>query len=252
MKVDRYHPRTVDEIRKLVADLCQVEQSILLQAGHFLLFYDEESKLTHACIANPDSPKSNDILQAFGHFPLLTWELGIDILNRIPCSTKEILLLVNDWQYLPKEVQRNEFYSDNPDIPNAFKEALEQNQDISLLKPEINGEKSITGSFFGEMNLRNRYKKRISRLIRSNAMPTGADPSLEGDHITCTMSLSGEQPTEIYCSGKSADCTAEVAELLLQVSAYRPDTIFINMYPLVCRDFVELNEIQSVLKTRSR
>lgn len=243
MKIDHHHPQSIEELLLLTDVATRAAKSIIVQAGHFLLYYDDNKHLVRACIAEPTQPQCNEIIENFGHFPLLTWNLGINILKRSQCSMKGVILLVNDWQYLPKSVQRSEYYAQNPELPSGLKTCLMQHDDIQLLRPEIDTDEAVTGCYFGEMHLRNRYKKRIAKLIREKTLPQDVLVSENGEHLTCAMSLSGGQPTEIYCSGKSADCTAEVAELLLQLSKSRPQSAFINLYPIVCREFVEKGTI---------
>lgn len=239
MHLERSHPSSIDDLLRLVEEASGCGPSIVAQAGHFLLYFDEQLNQAKPCIADPDFPQQNDTLENYGHFPLLTWSLGLEMLSQSRCFEKEVLLLVNDWQYLPQAVNRSEFYSNNPELPAVFRATLSEHASVRLLRPNTIGEESVTGPFFGEMHLRNRYKKRIARMIREQTLPPDVVLDSSGGHLTCSMPLSGGPPAEIYCSGKSADCTAEVAELLLQISASRPQAVFLNIYPIVCRDFVQ-------------
>jgi hypothetical protein len=44
---------------------------------------------------------------------------------------------------------------------------------------------------------------------------------------------------EIYCAGKTYHCTHEVAELLYTVESLTHCDVFINVFPLVCKEYVE-------------
>lgn len=240
MRIERYNPKSIEEIHHLVERAASGATTVVAQAGHFVLYWDDETQTVRPCIATPGMPKCGSIVEKNGHFPLLTWKLGLSLLGMTPGETKEALVLVNDWQYLPKDANRKEFYEQNPDLPPSYiSHVAIRDGLIHMFRPQLDSSEPVTGAFFGEMNLRNRYKKRIARMIRNKTLPADAILTPVGEHLSCSLTLNGGQLSEIYCTGKSADCTAEVAELLMQVFAVRPRSVFINVYPLVCREFVE-------------
>jgi len=247
--IERHYPKGEESLLRLVETMIQPEDSLVAQAGHFLLISDESTGLIYPCIAGDRrAPVDNPILSSFGHFPILTWRLALRLLGRMPITSKHLMVVVNDWQYINGNADRSSFYKLNDGrLPESFeKEMGERGSSISLLMPQSIKNGVSTSPFFGEMNLRNRYQRRVSRLLRRGQLPPGAVIRDSESGITCELpDLSGGL-REIYCSGKTGDCTAEIAEMLYHASTTTGAECFVNFYPLVCQDFVELGTQRAV------
>ena len=158
------------------------------------------------------------------------------------------MIVVNDWQYLPKGVKRSDFYARQGGwLPESYQDALTgKSASVSLLKPNPVKNGISTAPFFGEMNLRNRYKRVTKKMIDSGRLPPSAIVQKTATGVSCSFpSLSGGM-LEIYCSGKTGDCTAEIAEMLLEANKKSGATCFVNLYPNVCKDFVEEGTNRSI------
>jgi hypothetical protein len=239
MIVSRTHPRTFDALLSLVHDAARGAQSVVMQAGHFLLYYDIVEDCILPCVSGElTSPRHELIRHEAGNFPLLTWQLGLELLDSLQVATRHAMVLVNDWQYLPKNIERRRFYESFGHLPDGYINALERYEDrLQLLGPP---QGSGTHPFYSEMNLRNQYKKAVERLITNGTLPSEAILEQRTDEIVCSLPDAVGRTREVYCSNKTGDCAAEVAQMLSLAVKQADCDCFINIYPAVCRDFVEL------------
>jgi len=238
MIVSRTHPRTVEELFKLVQDAAQGAKSVVMQAGHFLLYYDVVEDQLLPCISGElTSPRHELLRREAGEFPLLTWQLGLELLNSLNMASLQIMVVVNDWQYLPKNVDRRRFYESFRHLPEGYNKALEHYGDrLHLLEPP---QGTGTFPFYGEMNLRNQYRKSVERLITDGNLPADAILLQSSEEIVCSLPDSVGRTWEVYCSNKTGDCAGEIAQMLNLAVQQADCDCFINIYPAVCRDFVE-------------
>jgi hypothetical protein len=241
MTETRFYPRTLDALREIVTEATQSASCVVMQAGHFLLHYDAASKSIVPCIADElAGPQHAAISREFGQFPIMSWRLGLRLLNRLPATERYVMIVVNDWQYLPEGVDRSEFYRQYGRLPNCYRDELAAYLGrIALLEPNRVKTGVSTNPFFGEMNLRNRYHRHVGRMIKSSRLPTNTAVVKSGETIYCNLIDNAGSEREVYCSDKTGDCSAEIAEMLHLSYQQRKCNCFINIYPLVCQGFVE-------------
>jgi len=212
-----------------------------MQTGHFLLFHDEKEDKILPCIGSElDSKKHSDIIETYGHFPTLTWDTGIDLLSQLNVSKKLLLVLVNDWQHIPPTVDRNLFYKSHKKLPSRYLNYLEaKGNGIQLLEPQKIRKAQTTAPFFGEMNLRNKFRKRMAKLIKEGLLPSGLLLEQADGIKSCVVQNEQGQNRQVYCSEKTGDCATEVAQLCSEISTSYPRATLINIFPAVCKDHVE-------------
>jgi len=241
MIVECRFPRTLQDLMAFVRSRVGDARSVAVQAGHFLVYYDHTEDQLLPCVASElDGPRQQAIRDSVGHFPLLTWDLGLALLQALPAPEKRILVLVNDWQYLPKGVDRARFYKHHCRLPNVYREALTaRTSGVGLLSPPSGGNNLQTGEFFSEQALRNQYGQHIRRLIETKALPANAEVSPNGEVLSCSLVDVLGRREEIYCANKSQNCAHEVAELIFLVRQLSGCEAFINLFPLICRQYVE-------------
>ena len=241
MIVQRSYPRTREDLLSLVRERTAGAKSVVVQAGHFLLYYDRTEDQLLPCVASElVGPRQEPIRKAAGLFPILTWELGVELLNAVSAKDKFIMVLVNDWQYVPKDVPRARFFEQNPNIPAAFQSCLDTHgNDIKLLTPTQKRSLKQTEKLFSEHGLRKQYAKHVKDLIKRRELPANVELQANGEHLNCSLVDALGRKQEIYCTGKSENCTHEVAELIFSVNALAGCDAFINLYPLVCKEYVE-------------
>jgi hypothetical protein len=254
MKLTRHFPKNYDSLRDLTVAAVGDAQSVVFQAGHFLLIYDEQEARLYPCIyGEPSTQEIAPFFDAYGHFPILTWQLALRLIAELGTPKKHLMIAVNDWQYVPKGVNRADFYAKHKVLPQTYTAKLASRSDtLDLLEPEPPVSNAVsTAPFYGEMNLRNRHKNHMAKLIAAGTLPPSAQVQETNGNVVCLLpDLSGTMQ-EAYCTGKSTDCTGEVAEMVYEAATRTGATAFVSLYPSVCRDFVELGSVRAaeVFKT---
>lgn len=238
MIASRLHPRTTEALTALAVDAARGATSVVVQAGHFLLYYDIVEDRLLPCVAGElTSPRHELVRREAGEFPLLSLKLGLEVLAAIPARSRSLMIVVNDWQYLPKEIDRRRFYETFKRLPAGYEAALDRYRGkIDLLVPPKG---AGTTPFFGEMNLRNQYRKNVERLMESRSLPESAIVEQGPGGVVCSLSDAVGRRREVYCSSKTGDCAGEIAQMLRSARELAACDCFINFYPAVCRDFVE-------------
>ncbi len=121
-----------------------------MQAGHFLLYYDEVSGGILPCLSEYlVDPRHSEIRRGYTQFPILTWCLGLRLLASLSAHDRRIMVVVNDWQYLSKAGNRADFYAKHARLPESYSEELARYADtITLFEPERTKTGTSTAPFF--------------------------------------------------------------------------------------------------------
>lgn len=242
MIVDRQFPNDRHALIESIKRETSGSRVVAIHAGHFLLHYDEEERRLIPCIASEmSSPRYDGIREVLAEFPLLSWRLACGIAESLPDAARYMLTIVNDWQYVPSGADRRKFYEDFANLPASFIDEARsaQNEGIKLLTPKGPSGFSASQPYFSERSLRNQYNRRVKRLIKQHALPSDVELNLGDDGATCNLLDVMGRKREVYCSSKDADCSSEVAELIYQTFSLVKCDTFINLYPAVCKEYVE-------------
>ncbi|TAG11146.1 MAG: hypothetical protein EAZ42_01605 [Verrucomicrobia bacterium] len=249
MNLTHHFPKDYEALRDLTIAAVGDAQSVVFQAGHFLLMYDKSKGCLVSCVqGEPITPVIEPFFEAYGHFPILTWKLALKLMAELETPQKHVMIAVNDWQYVPKDVNRSSFYTGQIGLPQVYSETLALHSDsVALLEPKPPVSNAVsTAPFYGEMNLRNRHKNRMAQLIADGKLPPSARIEESNGNVVCLLpDLSGALQ-EAYCTGKSADCTGEVAEMIYEATTRTGATAFVSLFPSVCRHYVELGSMRAV------
>ena len=242
MPLHHYFPSNRKALQEVLLENVKPSKCIVVQAGHFLLYFDEKTGQIVPCIQEElQEPHLANIGKSFGAFPLLTWLLGLDILAQSNCERRMVMTVVNDWQYVPSTANREAFYKDHNHLPSTYEAALKNyGPEIEVLQPKPVKTGIPTRPFFSEMNQRNQFRKRVEKMLRKDILPAFAEVDRTTDGVVCRVPHAGSfAGREFYCSGKSPDCAAQIAQMLSQAKELSDCDTFINIYPLVCRSYVE-------------
>lgn len=243
MIVDRQFPDDWQSLVDIVKRATTESRVVAIHSGHFLLYYDADEGRAVPCIASEmKSSKYDAVREELAEFPLLSWKLACRLAASLPSVSHHLLTIVNDWQYVPTGFDRKKFYGDFVQLPDSYIAEASQLKNVNarLLTPEGSMEFSASQPYFSERALRNQYHRRIRRLIKQQALPAGVELNLGEGGTTCSLLDMMGRKREVYCSSKDADCSNEVAELIHQSSSLIGCDTFINLYPAVCKEFVEL------------
>jgi len=240
MLAQSYFPRDEETLRGLFGHATADAGCIVMQAGHFLLYYDSASDSIIPCISEELPEHDAERAREYGQFPFLTWCLGLRALDALPQTNKYVMIVVNDWQFVPKHANRSQFYEKYRRLPDSYQRELDRyGGRIKLLQPDPIKTGVSTRPFFGEMNLRNYYRRNVDRLIKHGQLPPNTLVRSEGQNVYCDFVDSSGNTKEVYCSGKAGDCSAEIAQMLNFARSKTGCETFINLYPAVCREFIQ-------------
>jgi hypothetical protein len=231
--LQRVFPKSLQEICDIVLAATKNARHVAMHAGHFLVCQTPDEDTLIPCIASEMShPALAQLKKDVGYFPGLTWRFGLDLLSRFPSSTqKQVLILANDWQYVPAGVDRFQFYSEYQQLPQEYNSLLQQYPGITLLTPHMVGSNNNTGPFFSEQTLRNQFKPHFSKALAREQKDGATKPAIAGVKLAALK--------DAYCGKGPTSCAQEVAELLRVVLGKGSTDVFVNIYPLLCRLFVE-------------
>lgn len=234
------YPKSTGELVKIVRKHTDGFDSVAVQAGHFLVYYYNTEGIMLPCVRQElKSPAHSVKADSIGVFPFMTWRTGLELLKNMDCPKKAILTVVNDWQWLPKHVDRAGFYQKYPYLFDSYLKELNKYNDVVLLTQNDLGYKVKTGVWFSEVSLRNQYKRQISKMVKRGALPENAELFENGHTESCSLDTAVDKRQEIYCTGKRPSCTQEIAELVRQICIVGKYEMFINIYPLVCKQYVQ-------------
>jgi hypothetical protein len=232
MITERAFPQSVAELRAFASAHSADANTVTLQSGHFLLRQEDGAAPATPWIDEGDDP------QGPLDFPLMTWQLGLEILNGLPSSQRYISTLVNDWQYVQSDDGRRRFYVEHGSLPDTYAALLRTAPGVSLLRPPRPRKGLFTGDFFSERTLRNQYRRHVKRLLREGALPPSY--AVQNDPATNACTIKSRTLDEtVYCTGEPQTCTHEVAQFVYAIGALTKADILINIYPTVCRNHVE-------------
>jgi hypothetical protein len=234
----RHNPRSREDLFSIVKGALVGARVAVAQAGHFLLYEDEADGRAVPCMESElTAPRYQSLSQEFGRFPHMSWRLAGDLMDALNLNERYLLVLVNDWQYVPTKSVRDAFYREQPQLPEVYRGSA--CREIRLLTPHGPAGFDETSPFFSERALRNQFHRRLKKLTGSEELPENLKISRTQAGATCSVEVMG-QMQEVYCSTKSADCSGEVAQLLDDSHRLVGCDAFINFVPSVCQTFVDL------------
>lgn len=236
----RFFPSSFKELLENIREQLSSDMHVVVQAGHFLVYYDHTEDMLLPCIKEVlTGPRFDHINETVGHFPLLTWEMGLELLASVKCKSKDLCTVVNDWQYIDKSVGRMRFYDEYKELFVPYLRRLSASPDVSMLTQRQLGMKVKTGVWFSEISLRNQFKRAVQKKIKHENLDEKYLIENNDEGLTCSLVDAVGKKQQIYCAGKRGDCTHEIAELNRQtLASYRSD-LFINFYPIVCKNYVQ-------------
>lgn len=239
MIIGKYNPNNLDELIKIINKYTNCVESVSMQSGHFLVYYDNTEDRFIPVIAHElSSPRHQIIKEEIGYFPIISWEVGIKILKNINVKSKNILVLVNDWKYVNKGVDKWRFYKTYNKIPPYYIELINKSQDnINIIKPPSDCQNVYTGDFFSEQSLRNQFEIHVKNIFEN----ADGKSIIELNKIFTEVYGDNIKPIEnifdyLFCKNKM--CISEVAQLIFIISKYFKHNMFLNIVPILCRDYV--------------
>jgi hypothetical protein len=231
---------------------------IIINCGHFLVVSDSTSITpVYTSILNFDIPaeKKNQIYSDFGDFSFGSFELGIDILVHFQGKSKDckLTLLVNDWQKIEGDYERNEsnpnkfrnqFFENFITPPRPYKELIDKNKLPDSIWLGYNNKDYF---FFRETRLRDRFKRNIKKISMNQFFALNNQDCL----ISCSefkkdmnsniyYHFSDEYGISKLVENGKVGCAGEITQLIFEISDRLSEACLINILPYACRQSVNL------------
>jgi hypothetical protein len=237
----RFFPQGWSELAEGVRLATRDSRSVAVQAGHFLLHYDEEERRLLPCVSSELVGRRHDeIRREVSQFPELSWQLALGLVKAMQWPQACVLVIVNDVQYIPSMLDRHAFYEAFPQLPAAYLEMARDFglEDLPFLTPSGLARLDAQRPYFSERWLRNRYGRAVKKLLKSDHLPAGMAFEDGAAGATCLVDAMGANH-KLYCASEDADCSQEIAQLVGEIHDLARCDTFVNLYPGICREFVE-------------
>lgn len=194
---------------------------VVIMAGHFMLFFDAATK---RLVPGIFEDIENEILkeqvkERVGIFPSYTWGLGVGLGDHYRLQhgkSAKLLLLVNDWQYVPDSGTasdyRSAFYDTFAELPPIYSSRLKVSDQLS--------EKDILSSrrhtlAFPETWLRYRFQNAAARLVKAGKLQKRFLEDKPGKSEVSFTDASGSSLPLISCG--ITGCAGEITEMISEV-----------------------------------
>jgi hypothetical protein len=217
-------------------------RSVAVHAGHFLLHYEEAQQRLVPCVESElgtmmDEPVRREVAQ----FPELSWRLACRLIKEMAWPETCVLIIVNDVQYIPSASDRQGFFERYSRLPTSYIDIAREFdlEKLPLLTPAGLGSLDAPRPYFSERALRNRYNRTIKKLIKSELLPAGFEMESAAAGTTCLVDVAGTN-RKVYCASEDADCAQEIAQVTDDIYRLAQCDGFVNLYPGVCREFIEV------------
>ncbi|WP_049575333.1 LPD16 domain-containing protein [Nonomuraea sp. SBT364] len=205
--------------------------SLVVMGGHFMLFEDATSgRLVPGVIEEQaDATMRRRIAGRVGVFPGYTWQLSAGLLRDYAAEgvDSRLLLLVNDWQYVPSAGRpaselRAEFFAGFTALPASYEEIL---RDAGLSASDVLPSRKHPLAF-PETWLKYRFQKSADRLVKQGRLEKRYLDSGSGDSEVAFLDADGNYRTLISCG--ITGCAGEITEMVAEVyrAGYRAILIF--------------------------
>lgn len=214
-----------DELTDIIYSFMNSEpsHSVHIMAGHFMLFYDKQSnRLVPGIYEDVQDPTlKSQIKERVGIFPTYTWKLSVQLAEHYIIKNNKnanLLLLINDWQYVPSDglanEYRTEFYKHFNMLPDSYLAQINSSSVVTT--------RNITRSrrhplCFPETWLKNRFQNEALRLVKQGKLEKRYIPGRPHMSEITFSDTSGSSLPLVSCGMTS--CAGEITEMISE--AYR-------------------------------
>lgn len=198
-----------------------VFDGLVIMCGHFMLFYDQRrGELTPGIYEDiEDAALSSKVKERVGIFPSYTWDIGIRLGEQFTLTCQKpakLLLLVNDWQYVPDQGEagdhRSKYYQSLTALPPTFAKRLAASDVLSVSDVMQSRRHPLA---FPETWLRYRFQNAAKRLVKQGKLQKRYLLDKPGQSEVSYTSESGTSLPLISCG--ITGCAGEITEMISEV-----------------------------------
>lgn len=197
------------------------QQDVVIMAGHFMLFIDEEkNRLVPGIMEEQESQVMRDrIARRVGIFPVYTWHLGVQLAREWAPTFTDIkfLLLINDWQYVPTQggsapELRKQFYESFDRVPAMYLDLLQQGGTFSADNVMASRKHPL---IFPETWLKYRFQKSAEKFVKAGKLAKRVLDAERNDSEVSFLDSDGNYTPLISCG--VTGCAGEITEMVSEV-----------------------------------
>lgn len=226
MSTIRQHNQLVDSEQELLATIGREigagdHRDIVIMAGHFMLFMDtKQNKLVPGILEEQQSDEMRSrVAQRVGIFPTYTWQLGLKLAQNWATNDRKVglLLLINDWQYVPTSSSaaelRQAFYENFSALPPSYESELKQRglSQASLISSRKHP------LVFPETWLKYRFQKMAQKLVKAGKLNKKVLDASRNESEVSFVNNDGNSLPLISCG--VTGCAGEITEMIAEVYA---------------------------------
>ncbi|GAB3627937.1 hypothetical protein PTE30175_04665 [Pandoraea terrae] len=209
----------LDELRGSMHD--DNFNEVVIMAGHFMLFFDAATKRLVPGIFEDieNEVLKEQVRERVGIFPTYTWDLGVllgDHYRLQHNKSAKLLLLVNDWQYVPDSGSagdyRSAFYETFNALPPNYLSRLSVSNQLSEKDILPSRRHTLT---FPETWLRYRFQNAATRLVKAGKLQKRFLADKPGKSEISFTDESGSSLPLISCG--ITGCAGEITEMISEV-----------------------------------
>lgn len=209
----------------------------VIMAGHFMLFYDTNSKQLVPGIFEDieNTVLREQVRERVGIFPSYTWSLGVRLAEQFKaryCSDAKLLLLINDWQYVPDTGNASDhrcaFYANFQKLPLNYSSRLAASTTISEGDVLPSRRHPLA---YPETWLKNRFKNEATRLVKAGKLQRRFLTENPGKSEILFTDTEGTSLPLVSCG--MTGCAGEITEMISE--AHRAGTRHLIIFaPVEC------------------
>ena len=217
-------------------------------AGHFMLLPDKTKlKVIPGIFNDTDTQDYNNAKSTIGIFPQYTWRIGCIILDRLKRRGKRghLSLLINDWQLVPTDRQREEsepnkfrdlFYKEFKMLPDIYREEMKLR---GLSFPEDVYQTEDKEFYLREVRLRDRFIRKVKSLITKGGKNTSIGMcSLNLDECGDIRMNTEDDLSYALTVSSRAGCAGGICQMIVDIAHSRCNKFskinFVNLMPSGC------------------
>ncbi len=194
---------------------------MVVMAGHFMLFFDACERCLRPGIYEDirNERLREQVKSRVGIFPSYTWDLGIrlgDHFRERHDRSTNLLLLVNDWQYVPDEGKagdyRSSFYENFSRLPPTYANRLGMSSHLGSEHLLPSRRHPIA---FPETWLRYRFQNKAAQLVKGGRLQKRYLDEKPGQSEISFTDPSGLSLPLISCG--VTGCAGEIVEMISEV-----------------------------------
>lgn len=211
------------ELRSLLRDefANPVSNDLVVMGGHFMLFAEDETDVLVPGIIEEQksSVMRTRIERRVGIFPGYTWDLAIDLGEKLSGQFSDIrlLLLINDWQYVSAQGKsaselRAEYFAGLDRLPARYQETLGRSSVFSVANMLPSRKHPLV---FPETWLKYRFQKSAEKLVKQGKLEKRVLDASTNDAEVSFFDTDGNYRTLISCG--VTGCAGEITEMISEV-----------------------------------